>query len=48
MGKRQGLVKTTEAMGTIEAKGPAEPAMVWLLVQACRRRLRGPVELGPE
>ena len=42
------LVRAIEALETIEPTGPIESAMVWLLLQAYRRRLRGIVELAPE
>jgi hypothetical protein len=42
------LVRAIEALETIEPTGPIERAMVWVLFQAYRRRLRGIVELAPE
>jgi hypothetical protein len=38
------LVRAIEALGTIEPTRPVEKAMVWLLLQAYRQRLRGIVE----
>jgi hypothetical protein len=42
------LVRAIEALETIEPTGPIESAMVWVLLQAYRRRLRGIVELAPD
>ena len=44
----QPLVRAIEALETIEPTGPIERAMVWLLLQAYPRRLRGIVALAPE
>jgi hypothetical protein len=50
---KRGQVTVTErvleqgkALETIQATGPVERAMVWLLLQAYRRRLRGLIELA--
>jgi hypothetical protein len=47
---RQGkaLVRAIEALETIEPTGPLERAMVWVLLQAYQRRLRGIVVLAPD
>jgi hypothetical protein len=45
----QALVRAIESLDTIEPTGPGpiERAIVWLLLQAYRRRLRAIVELAP-
>jgi hypothetical protein len=41
-------VRAIEALEAIQATGPLERAVVSLLLQAYRRRLRGLIELAPE
>jgi len=41
------LVRAIEALKTIEAVGPVEQAMVWLLVHAYRRQFRAVVGTPP-
>jgi len=41
------LVRTIEALGTIEPAGPFERALARLLMAAYKRRLRGIVKLAP-
>jgi hypothetical protein len=41
------LVRAIEALETIEATGPIEKAIVWLLLQAYRRRLKAIVAVAP-
>jgi hypothetical protein len=42
------LVRAIEALETIQPTSPFERGMVWLLLQAYRRRLRGIVEVAPD
>jgi hypothetical protein len=48
LGEGKALVHAIEALETMEPTGPIERAQVWLLLQACRRRLRPIMEAAPD
>jgi hypothetical protein len=47
LGQGKALVRAIEALETVQATGPLDRAMVWLLLQAYRRGLRPIVGATP-